>query len=164
MIKLRKYQPKDWNAIAAIHDRARLDELSASVGIEAFLSLADTAENEGLFDGEVWVACDEEIVLGFVAFSDDEVTWLYVSPEHYRQGIGRQLLKKAIAQCQACLIAKWGKIVHTSVLSGNDIALNLYLSEGFKIVETKTGKLDGNESFSATGHILQLDQKLFSVS
>ena len=76
MIQLRKYQPNDWNAIATIHDQARLDELKSSVGIEAFLSLADTAESEGLFNGEVWVACIDEIVVGFVAFSDDEVVVL----------------------------------------------------------------------------------------
>ncbi|MEO1802985.1 MAG: GNAT family N-acetyltransferase, partial [Cyanobacteria bacterium J06629_2] len=69
----------------------------------------------------------------------------------YRQGIGRRLLRQAIASC--------GSIVYTSVLSGNDAALNLYQSEGFKIIATKTGKLSGNESFSATGHILQLDRQ-----
>ena len=151
MIRLRQYQPKDWNAIATIHDRARLDELKASVGVEAFLSLAETAENEELFEGEVWVACDNDIVVGFVAFVDDEVTLLYVLPDRYRQGIGRRLLRQAIENC--------GSIVYTSVLSGNDAALNLYQSEGFKIIETKTGKLNGNESFSATGHILRLEIK-----
>ncbi|MGL5059880.1 MAG: GNAT family N-acetyltransferase [Microcoleus sp.] len=150
MIQLRKYQSADWDAIAAIHDRARLDELRDSVGVAAFLSLEATAENEDLFAGEVWVACDGETVVGFVAFADDEVTWLYVSPDRYREGIGKKLLRQAIAQC--------GETVCTSVLSGNDAALNLYLSEGFKIVETKTGKLNGNESFPATGHILQLDK------
>lgn len=139
MINLRGYNSEDWDAIASIHDRARLDELRTSVGVEAFLSLEATAENEGLFDGEVWVACDREAVVGFIAFTDDEVTWLYVSPDYYRQGIGKRLLRQAINRC--------GKTVSTSVLSGNDVALNLYLSEGFKIKETKKGKLNGNESF-----------------
>jgi ribosomal protein S18 acetylase RimI-like enzyme len=150
MIQLRKYNSEDWDSIADIHDRARLDELRASVGVEAFLSLATTFENEGLFEGEVWVACDDEMVVGFIAFADDEVTWLYVSPDFYRQGIGKRLLSQAIDRC--------GETVSTSVLSGNDAALHLYLSEGFKIIETKTGKLNGNESFSATGHILELDK------
>jgi GNAT superfamily N-acetyltransferase len=116
MIQLRNYHPEDWDAIAVIHDRARLDELKASVGVKAFLSLAATFENEGLFEGEVWVACDRETVVGFVAFADDEVTWLYVSPDYYRQGIGRKLLRQAIARC--------GQTVSTSVLSGNDAALS----------------------------------------
>jgi ribosomal protein S18 acetylase RimI-like enzyme len=154
MIQLRNYNSPDWDAISIIHDRARLDELRASVGLEAFLSLAATAENEGLFEGEVWVACDGETVVGFIAFADDEVTWLYVSPDYYRQGIGKRLLRQAINRC--------GKIVSTSVLSGNDAALQLYLSEGFKIIETKTGKLNGNESFPATGHILELDKRSLS--
>ncbi|MEM1256204.1 MAG: GNAT family N-acetyltransferase [Cyanobacteria bacterium P01_H01_bin.21] len=155
MIRLRNYTPEDWDAIATIHDRARLDELRVSVGVDAFLSLAATADNEGLFDGEVWVACNDDAIVGFVAFADDEVTWLYVSPDHYRKGIGRLLLQQAISRC--------GKTVGTSVLSGNDAALNLYLSEGFKIIETKTGKLSGNESFPATGHILELDKPLLTV-
>jgi ribosomal protein S18 acetylase RimI-like enzyme len=154
MIQLRHYNSADWDAISGIHDRARLDELRASVGLEAFLSLAATAENEGLFEGEVWVACDGETVVGFIAFADDEVTWLYVSPDYYRRGIGKRLLRQAINRC--------GKIVSTSVLSGNNAALQLYLSEGFKIIETKTGKLNGNESFPATGHILELDKRSLS--
>lgn len=152
MICLRKYNSKDWDAIAEIHDHARLDELNASVGTEAFLSLAATAEDEELFAGEVWLACDGRSVLGFVAFADDEVTWLYVSPDYYRQGVGRLLLRHAISRC--------GKTVRTSVLSGNDAALQFYLSEGFQIVETKTGRLNGNESFPATGHMLELDKQL----
>ena len=153
MIQLRKYQPRDWDAIATIHDRARLDELSASVSVEAFLSLAETAENEDLFAGEIWVADDNNLVVGFVAIDNEMtwITWLYVLPDRYRQGIGRRLLRHAIANCKS--------IVYVSVLSGNDAALNLYQSEGFKIVETETGKLNGNESFSATGYILQLDRK-----
>lgn len=156
MMYLRNYSPTDWDAIAAIHDRARLDELRPSVGVEAFLSLEATAEGEGLFEGEVWVACEDQAIVGFVAFTDSELTWLYVSPDHYRRGIGRLLLQKAISRCS--------NVVHTSVLSGNDAALQLYLSEGFQIVETKTGKLSGNESFSATGHNLELDKQLLEKS
>lgn len=114
MINLTTYQASDWEAISVIHDRARLDELRASVGIGAFLSLADTFESEELFAGEVWVACDGEVVVGFVAFADDEITWLYVSPDYYRRGIGRKLLRQAIDRS--------GYKVGTSVLSGNDLS------------------------------------------
>ena len=152
MLQIREYQARDWDAIAAIHDRARLDELRVSVGVEAFLSLARTYEEEELFAGEVWVACQDNRVVGFIAFADDEITWLYVSPEYYRRGIGRKLLQHGLARC--------GDRVQTSVLSGNDSALNLYLQEGFKIVETKTGQLNGNEKFAAAGYILLYERSL----
>lgn len=106
-----------------------------------------------MFEGEIWVADDNDLVVGFVAIDNEMtwITWLYVLPDRYRQGIGRRLLRQAIANCKS--------VVYVSVLSGNDVALSLYQSEGFKIVETKTGKLNGNESFPATGHTLRLDRQ-----
>jgi ribosomal protein S18 acetylase RimI-like enzyme len=147
-IHIRPYRDADWDAIARVHDAARLDELTGSVGVEAFLSLAETAGPEGLFDGGLWVAERDGAVVGFVALDDDEVTWLYVDPAHYRRGIGRALLRHAVAAA--------GQRVETTVLAGNDGALALYLSEGFTIAETKTGSLVGNEAFTATGHIMEL--------
>jgi GNAT superfamily N-acetyltransferase len=145
-IQIRPYCDDDWDAIARVHDAARLDELRDSAGVEAFLSLAETAEGEGLFDGELWVAEVDGNVAGFVALDDDEVTWLYVDPARYRQGIGRALLRHALAAA--------GPRVEVTVLDGNPAALALYLSEGFTITETKTGPLVGNETFTATGHIM----------
>jgi GNAT superfamily N-acetyltransferase len=148
-VEIRPYSEGDWEAIARIHDAARLDELRGSVGVEAFLTLAQTAEEEGLFDGQLWVAEVDGIVAGFVALDDDEVTWLYVDPERYRRGVGRALLRHALAAA--------GPRVEVTVLDGNPAALGLYLSEGFGITETRTGPLVGNETFTATGHIMHRD-------
>jgi ribosomal protein S18 acetylase RimI-like enzyme len=38
------------------------------------------------------------------------------------------------------------------VLVGNEAALALYLSEGFRIVDRVSGKLAGNERFAATAY------------
>ncbi len=148
-IKIRLYSEGDWDAIGRIHDAARLDELRGSVGVEAFLTLAQTADGEGLFDGRLWVAEHDGAVAGFVALDGDEVTWLYVDPQHYRQGVGGALLRHALAAA--------GPRVEVTVLDGNPAALALYLSEGFTITETRTGPLVGNEAFTATGHIMHRD-------
>jgi ribosomal protein S18 acetylase RimI-like enzyme len=148
-ITIRPYSDADWDAIARIHDAARLDELRDAVGVEAFLTLAQTAEGEGLFDGELWVAEADGAVAGFVALDDDEVTWLYVDPQRYRQGVGRALLRHALAAA--------GPRVEVTVLDGNPAALALYRSEGFTVTETRTGPLVGNEAFTATGHIMHRD-------
>lgn len=145
--RIRPYGSDDWPALARIHDAARLDELRCSVGVAAFRTLADTAEGEGLFDGDVWVAEQDGEVVGFVALDESEVTWLYVDPARYRQGHGRALLRHAIA-------AAGDGPVETDALAGNDAALALYQAEGFTIVETKTGRLAGNEDFPATGHLM----------
>lgn len=150
--RIRPYRPEDWEAVSRIHDAARLDELRDSVGVEAFLTLAETYRDEGLFDGRVWVAEDplaggSGAVAGFVALAEDEITWLYVDPARYGQGAGTALLRHALAH--------GGPRVETTVLAGNERALSLYLREGFAVVETREGKLAGNEAFPATGHILE---------
>lgn len=147
--EVRSYRAEDWDAIARAHDAARMQELKASVGREAFLSLAETAEGEGLFDDQLWVACVDGEVVGFLAYAEAEVTWLYVDPPAQGRGVGRALLRHALEHARSIGVEE----VETTVLDGNR-ARSLYESEGFKLVETRTGPLVGNEAFTATGHIL----------
>lgn len=148
VVVLRDYAAADWPRLCEIHDRARRDELRAS-GLEAaFLTLAQTAEGEGLFDGAVTVAVVDEVVQGFAAFTHDELNWLYVDPGAYRQGLGRALLRHALA-------AAAGGAMTTEVLVGNDAALALYRAEGFELVRRVDGRLAGNEAFAASGYVLR---------
>jgi ribosomal protein S18 acetylase RimI-like enzyme len=144
---VRTYSPNDWPSLCEIHDAARKLELSSAGLLDAFLTLEQTAEGEGLFDGDLLVYDSGSKVQGFVAFADNELTWLYVDPTAARQGIGRALLKQAIAAC--------GGNMTTEVLVGNDSALQLYLSEGFRVLKRVDGKLTGNESFPASGYVLE---------
>lgn len=149
--EVRAYQPDDWAAIAWAHDAARLQELAPSVGVEAFLDLAATADNEGLFDDQVWVAADpQRQVVGFVAYAEAEVTWLYIHPDAQGRGAGRALLRHTLAYADALGVPA----VEVTMLEGGP-ARPLYESEGFRMVETKTRALVGNEAFTATGHILR---------
>jgi ribosomal protein S18 acetylase RimI-like enzyme len=148
---IRPYREDDWPSIEEIHDAARLDELGLSVGTSAFRPLSETAEPEGLFSGHVFVAERDGRVVGFVAVEGDEIGWLYVHPRSYRAGIGRALLRHALAQIP--------DTARTSVLAGNMPALRLYEQEGFTILETKNGHLQGLESVPARGHLLERTPK-----
>jgi ribosomal protein S18 acetylase RimI-like enzyme len=148
-VGIRPYELRDWDDISRIHDAARLDELRGAGLLEAYLGLADTYENEGLFDDEVWVAESEGRVAGFIAGSvgdeGGEITWIYVDPSLYRRGIGRALVEHFLARVRGP--------VELEVLDGN-AARDFYESLGFVRTATTTGKLAGNEAFSATGHTL----------
>ena len=148
-MQIRPYQPADWPRLCEIHDIARLDELRLTVGTDAFLTLEQTAENEGLFAGKLYVAELDGVVQGFVAYDDEELGWLYVDPACYKQGVGRALVRHAVSDAKPTM-----KI---ELLEGNTPALALYLSEGFKVIERVEGQLEGNEGFAATGVILQRD-------
>jgi ribosomal protein S18 acetylase RimI-like enzyme len=95
-MKLRPYSPSDWERLCIVHDAARVFELEARGLSAAFLTLEATAKNEGLFDGDVVVAEAAGEVCGFVAYAEGELTWLYVEPSRFKQGIGRRLLRHAI--------------------------------------------------------------------
>jgi len=84
---------------------------------------------------------------GRAAYAEGELTCFYVEPGRYKHGIGRQLLRHAIE-------ASGGKL-STEVLVGNEAALALYLSEGFRIQRRVDGRLTGNETFAASGYVLQ---------
>ncbi|TQN35690.1 ribosomal protein S18 acetylase RimI-like enzyme [Blastococcus colisei] len=150
-VEIREYRPADWDAIARAHDAARLQELAPSVGVEAFRPLAETAKREGLFDEQVWVAELDGEVVGFVAYAHAEVTWMYVHPESQQRGVGRALLRHALAHADD--LGGEGYVTVT-VLDGNP-ARKLYESEGFRLVETRRGGLAGNQDFAATGHVLE---------
>ncbi|SDZ10715.1 Ribosomal protein S18 acetylase RimI [Lysobacter sp. yr284] len=145
---IRAYRLSDWPRLCQIHDRARLDELQRSAGVDAFRTLARTAHSEGLFDGRLDVAEVDGVVRGFVAFQRASLDWLYVDPDSYRQGVGRALLRHAIALS--------GPTISTQALLGNEPAIALYRSEGFVEIERRSGRLAGCDGAVAVGVILEL--------
>jgi ribosomal protein S18 acetylase RimI-like enzyme len=144
---IRPYSPSDWQRLCEIHDEARKYELEASGLVEAFLTLEQTAENEGLFEAEILVAEESDEVRGFAAYTREELTWLYVDPRYYRRGIGRCLVRAAVKASPNPLSLE--------VLVGNEAALSLYRSEGFSVIDQVSGKLAGNETFPAAAHVLR---------
>jgi GNAT superfamily N-acetyltransferase len=144
---IRPYQQSDWHSICEVHDSSRVYELTPTIGMDAFLPLEFAAENEGLFDGELDVLEVDGRVVGFVAWAGEELTWLYVDPAHFNNGYGRRLLRHAIERV--------GPVIRTEVLEGNLVAEQLYLKEGFVVKERKSGRLAGNEGFSAVGLYLE---------
>ncbi len=147
MANIRPYKSTDWSRLCEIHDASRLDELRLTVGTNAFLTLEQTAESEGLFEDKLIVAEVDGVVQGFVAYSDEELTWLYVDPQFYKKGIGRALVRHAIADSATA--------IELELLEGNAPALTLYLSEGFKVIKRIAGRLEGNEGFAAVGLVLR---------
>jgi ribosomal protein S18 acetylase RimI-like enzyme len=131
MTTYRAYQDADWPAICRIHDRARPDELKCSCDPRAFIPIEQDPEVEDLKRSQKFVACDGNKVVGFSAVDEKYVSFLYVDPKYYGQGIGRKLLQMAIDTI--------GEGAWTIVLDGNHRAIGLYESEGFEETERFKG-------------------------
>ncbi|ESA34096.1 gcn5 family acetyltransferase [Leptolyngbya sp. Heron Island J] len=131
-IMLRAYCHEDWSSVCAIHDRARPYELEDSCDPQALVPLADEQEDRDNFHrSEKFVACIHEQVVGFIGVDENLISWLYVDPEYFRQGIGRELLQLGLELA--------GPQAWTVVLSNNTRARRLYASEGFQVVHTFEG-------------------------
>jgi ribosomal protein S18 acetylase RimI-like enzyme len=141
-LKIRRYTKDDWPRMCEIHDASRRDEL-ASAGLEdAFLTMEQTAENEGFHEYDVLVAEVGGTVQGFTAFSDVELSWLYVHPRCYRTGVGSALVRAALLAA--------GVPLSVEVLDGNQRALSLYKKLGFGVVRHVNGRMPGNERFAVS--------------
>jgi ribosomal protein S18 acetylase RimI-like enzyme len=147
-IIIRDYKQQDWSRIEEIHDCARKIELHLAGLDDAFVPLAQAAVNEGLFDYTVCVALINDNVVGFVAYSEDEIAWLYVAPDSMRQGVGKSLIMHVIENTTH-------RPLELEVLVGNNPALHLYEAMGFETTETCSGVMPGNESFEVTVHCMQ---------
>ena len=146
-MRIRPYTTNDWNRVCEIHDAARRDELAAAGLEDAYLTLAETADNEGFHEYEIRVAEHDGNVLGFVAFTPEELAWLYVDPRFYGKGIGSVLIQTALHETAAPLSAE--------VLNGNIAALATYKKAGFVEASRADGRMPGNESFAVSVSVLR---------
>lgn len=146
-IRIRAYQEADYKRLQAIHDPARKNELALAGLSDAFLPLSIAAKREGLFEYEVYVAEYRGIPVGFVAFTEDEIAWLYVDVDYSRKGIGKALVEFALQKADG--------EVSLEVLKGNTPAIALYTACGFEITDTLSGVMPGNEEFPVTVHVMK---------
>ncbi len=135
MTEYRDFQDTDWKAICQVHDRARPDELVGSCDPRGFIPIEQDKEVEDLKRHKKFVACEDGKVVGFVGVDGDYLSWLYVDPDYYGRGIGRELLRMGIREI---VEGAW-----TVALEGNKKAIVLYESEGFQEVSRFEGDNNG---------------------
>ena len=149
MVMIEPYSAQYWEEIQAAHDEARMQELSLAGLEEAFLPLAVAAKREDLFAYQIYVALEEGKAAGFVAFTEDELAWLYVHPQFQKQGIGRALATFALEKMEPGPKA-------VEVLVGNEPARKLYRSLGFTEEELLHGHMPGNEDYEVSVWLMHM--------
>ena len=133
-LSIREYVHQiDWDNICKIHDSARLIELDGSVSKKAFIPLINCYKEEELFNSTIFIGEINNETIGFVAFDEHEITWLYVDPKFFGKGYGRRLLD--------FVLNKALRPTKVTVLNNNLRAISLYKSNGFKIISKNKGKI-----------------------
>lgn len=148
-IKIRNYEEKDWNRLIEVHDAARMEELRWAKCEEAFVSLREKVIWERLFQYEICVACIEENIVGFCAYAQEELAWLYIDPAYACQGVGRTLSEYVIQHTSR-------RPLHVEVLAGNEPARRLYESCGFQLEKQACGIMPGKEEVEVIVECMEL--------
>lgn len=132
---IRRYQDSDWSEVCEVHNAARPIEVGDFMHCADVLALEDVAEEDGFFTGDCFVACTNQQVVGFVCIEIPELSWLYVSPDYHRQGIGKQLV--------AFVLPKLGKDAFLTTAFENTGGVTFYQQMGFRISATFPGSCQG---------------------
>lgn len=152
-VSVRPYREEDYEAVSRIHDAARKIELALADLSDAFLPFSVASEREDFFDyPHIDVAVQDGNVVGFSAYTEEELAWLYVCPDLFRQKIGSALIENALkTQPGICEI---------EVLCGNEPARQLYEAFGFSLEKLVSGVMPGNESFPVKVYCLHKEESL----
>ncbi|ADY57014.1 GCN5-related N-acetyltransferase [Syntrophobotulus glycolicus DSM 8271] len=136
---IRAYTEKDWEEVCHVFDRAKPDEMRGSCDLKAIRPLkADKELIRSFHESKIFVAEEDGRVVGFAGYHNTLISWLFVAPQYYRQGIGRRLLN--------WILTDVGETAYLNVAKYNEPAKRLYYSEGFKVVEEFTGQYNGYEA------------------
>lgn len=107
--------------------------------LQAVSKMEAIAQEDGFFDAKCYVAeLDSPIdgsrdssLAGFICIEPPALTWLYVSPKHHRQGIGRALV--------ASVMAELGPDAWLTTAEENAEGVQFYKSVGFIVAATFPG-------------------------
>ncbi|CCI87139.1 GNAT family N-acetyltransferase [Lactobacillus gigeriorum] len=134
---IREYRFEDLNAVAAIMDQGRKQEL-ANVGLERYaVPFKQAPYFSYFFEANVFVAEIDQKVVGVVSFTTDNLGFLYVSKALQGKGIGGKLLDFALE--------KMNRPATINVFTKNVTAQKLYQSRGFKLVGRIRDDWDGTQ-------------------
>jgi ribosomal protein S18 acetylase RimI-like enzyme len=128
-VNLRRAVPEDGDAVA--------ETFTAAFAQLTFLPRLHTPEEDRAHFGrvvaerEVWVAEEDDRIVGFAALDDDVLTHIYVRPDQQGHGIGSALLD-IVKQQRPAGFGLW-------VFQQNTGARRLYERHGFRLVRETDG-------------------------
>jgi GNAT superfamily N-acetyltransferase len=109
-------------------------EAKVAVEMAAFLERFDPAR-----DG-LWVATADDGIVGSVAINGQDadtlgarLRWLIVAPDHQGRGLGKLLMREAVAFCRQARHRR----IYLTTFAGLDAARRLYEQAGFRLLDER---------------------------
>lgn len=123
-IQVRGAREDERELVAQIHERTATVAYACIFPDQPF-PREEALERWRAFSGEIIVAAEGDVVIGFAAFDASELHALYVLPEHQGKGAGAQMLDAA------------GNVARLWVLKENVGARRFYEARGWRAERTE---------------------------
>ena len=85
---IRKYKNTDYVQLCKVHDEARMQELIVGNVVDLYAPLEVAIYKGELFSETIYVAEVNNRIVGFVAFKENELGYIYVLKDFQGKGIG----------------------------------------------------------------------------
>jgi ribosomal protein S18 acetylase RimI-like enzyme len=142
-MKLRRFKKEDWKAINTIYNLSKPDEMRGSVDLRALIPIEEDEKGIALFnDSQIFVAEENETILGFGGHKANYISWLFVHPDHRRRRVAHMIIDHILSKLTGTIKLNVGK--------HNKAAKSLYAKYGFKIEREFTGNFNGYKSEALT--------------
>lgn len=152
-MKIRVYERHDWNSVVDIFNKAKPDEFKGSVDKDDLVPLEKDEDILRLFhSSNIYVAEQNNEIIGFAGYKKYLISFLFVNPDHYRQKVATKLLDY--------ILPSIGNKAWLLVVNTNLSAIELYNKFGFTIAEEFLGKY--NRNINVTVLRLAIDPSLKS--
>lgn len=82
ILQSAKYKNIDYVQLCKVHDQARMQELIVGNAVDLYAPLEVAVYKEELFSETIYVAVIDSKIVGFVAFRENELGYIYVLNGH----------------------------------------------------------------------------------
>lgn len=129
-MKIKPYNEQYFDQLCTVMDKARMQELKSENLEQVFMSLRDAPYLDYLLSCRIYIALENDNLMGFVGFKPGRLEFIYVDPAKQGKGVATELMKKALAELM--------QPVKLDVFTNNRQAKSLYKKFGFKTTKTIT--------------------------
>ena len=131
-MKIKSYEKQYFAQLGAVMDKARMQELEAENLEPVFVAFRDAPYLDYLLSCKIYVALEDEKLMGFIGFKSGKIEFIYVDPNAQGRGIATKLIEKTLDELK--------RPVSLEVFTNNNRAKALYKKFGFETVKTITEK------------------------
>lgn len=131
-MKIKAYEKQYFDQLGMVMDKARMQELKSENLEQVFVALRDAPYLDYLMSCKIFLAFEDEKLVGFIGFKPGKIEFIYVDPDKQGRGIATMLMEKALNELK--------RPIKLEVFTNNKQAKSLYKKFGFKTIKTVTEK------------------------